>query len=99
MTSRETLPGRFRHETNAGRFFSGGARTPRATNRGSCAEWSSRRHGLVAVGEQQLFALPYAPEVGAELPARVKAGMTEIAQWLDTMVADRGGRKFWLDGF
>ncbi len=35
----------------------------------------------------------------AELRARVKDGMTEIAQRLDTMVADRVGRKFRLDEF
>ncbi len=35
----------------------------------------------------------------AELRARVKDGMAEIAQRLDTMVADRVGRKFRLDEF
>src|SRR5208337_5042338 len=47
MTSLETFPGGSGHDTLAGRFFNGGARTPRAISRCSCTGCSSKRHGTI----------------------------------------------------
>jgi Enoyl-(Acyl carrier protein) reductase len=42
-----TFPGGSGQETDAGRLFKGGVRTPRATIRCSCSEWPSRRQGTI----------------------------------------------------
>jgi len=47
MMSSGTFPGGSGHGTDAGRLFSGGVRTPRATNRCSCSEWSCRWQGMI----------------------------------------------------
>jgi hypothetical protein len=46
-TSLETFPGGSGHESDAGRFFSGGTRRPRATSRRSCAVWSCSSTGTI----------------------------------------------------
>ena len=38
MASSETFPGGFGYDTEEGRLFKGGVRTPRAINRRSCSE-------------------------------------------------------------
>jgi len=46
------------HETDAGRFFSGGVRAPRETNRCSCSDWQfacSRPAGGTIDGTHELF--------------------------------------------